>query len=109
MLLASEGIFDTKIYDFYFHQKGITIDYPNSFLKEIRYFIECVKQNSISQESMNRFYELLMEYKGKTIILGCTELAVLWERLSDEQKEAFAESIYDPLQCVIEKLQQELK
>lgn len=111
IVLASEGIFETKIYDRYFEQRGIKITYPVSDMKEIRYFIECVKQNEVTEETVGRFLSMLRRYEGKTIILGCTELPVLYERIAEKDKKGMCAEmkVYDPLECVIEKLKYELK
>ena len=112
VLLASEGIFETKIYNRYFEEKGIAITYPASKMKEIRYFIECVKQNKITEEAKVRFLALLRSFEKMPIILGCTELPVLYEKIQILDKEricAGGEHVYDPLECVLEKLKRELK
>ncbi len=79
-LIASEGTLITRIFDDCFANNGIDIvvpkeeDYP-----VIRNFIESVKQNNIDQE-LNNFETYVKQIPLEYIILGCTELPVLYEK-----------------------------
>ena len=101
-LLATEGTLDTKIYNRYF--RNIKVNYPKKKCFDgIRYFIEIVKQNNIDKSSLDDFYNFVESFSDKNIILGCTELPVLYRRCLNEGY-LFSKNIIDPLDSVINTL-----
>ena len=81
IVIASEGTILSKIYDTYFEDTKIEIKYPDD-LSQIRSYIEMVKQNNISSVGVASFREYLMNFPmGSTIILGCTELPVIYSKI----------------------------
>ena len=109
VVLATEGVFETKLYDKYFQRQGITVQYPLHLMKEIRFFIERVKQNEVTEETTDLFFQLLSEYSPNDVILGCTELPVVYERMLEKYEKAPGKEIHDPLEYGIQKLKQLLK
>lgn len=101
-LLATEGTLDSKIYNNYF--KDIIIKYPesNSF-KEIRKFIEIVKQDKINKHTLDSFYKFIESINDENIILGCTELPILYNKCL-EKNYKFSKNIIDPLRSVLDVL-----
>ncbi|MCM1233441.1 MAG: aspartate/glutamate racemase family protein, partial [Ruminococcus flavefaciens] len=81
IVLASEGALDTKVYDKALQTKNITTHSPGKDkYPEIRNFIESVKQNTISRETMLQFMDFCFQLTNSSntndIILGCTELPI---------------------------------
>lgn len=101
LLLASEGTYLSKIYDRYFEKYDISYTKVDKELfPRIRMWIESVKQQKITDEIKNDFINFICENNSNTIILGCTELPILY-RLC---RESINKKIYDPLQCAIDFL-----
>ena len=100
-LLASEGTILSKVYDEIFSTYNINIISPtkNEF-SEIREFIEAVKQNNISNEIKKKFIEYTENINCDSLILGCTELPVLYKVCKND----ISKKIFDPLQCAIDVL-----
>ena len=104
-LMASEGTIQTKIYDRYLSQYNIRTVLPDEYgLNQIREFIEAVKQNKINENTREKFYNYLNSIQSESIILGCTELPVIFRMLNIAPKKV----VFDPLQIVIENLIKEI-
>ncbi|MCI9009610.1 MAG: aspartate/glutamate racemase family protein [Clostridia bacterium] len=100
-LIATEGTIETGIYDQYLSRYGIRASLPaQNELVLIRNFIEAVKQNNITDDALREFGCFLNDVKNEHIILGCTEIPVIYGRL----KEKPAKMVYDPLQFAIDEL-----
>lgn len=100
-LLASEGTIDSEIYQTKLRLKGIVCKTPTKDMySEIRTCIEAVKQNSYSDEIRNIFLHLLGSEEN--IILGCTELPILYEKYSNPRND-----VYDPLLMAVKELRKE--
>lgn len=105
ILFATEGTIDTKIYDQTFSKYGIKINSPQpSHYKELRYFIEAVKQNIIDEEAIKRFYNTVMSFSEEVVILGCTELPIIYSECIRQGFKFWNKKIYDPLQSAIDIL-----
>lgn len=103
-LLASEGTVQAGIYEKVFSNYQIEVDVPDlAELHNIRKLIEDVKQNRIDVESLNLFRKLIDNHRDEPVVLGCTELPVLYEKCKISSIEMFTE-IVDPLQSTIDKL-----
>lgn len=101
VLIAAEGTIETGIYNEVFSRYGITINAPvRSQYDELRYFIEAVKQNSISAETLRRFHDFAEGFGGNAVILGCTEIPILYRECINHGFK-FTKRIYDPLQSAI--------
>ena len=99
LLLGTEATVDFNIYKDFL--RGINVITPNEEkVKEINYFIEIVKQNKINEEDILNFKNLLLSFENKNIILGCTELPVMYELV----KEKIDKNIYDPMDSFIKYL-----
>lgn len=73
--------------------------YPDdSCMRQLREFIELVKQNHITAQNRQSFIRYINGLPGKYVLLGCTELPVLL-RDSETEKE-----IIDPISCAIQCL-----
>lgn len=105
-LLASEGTIETKIYSNYFGKYGIEILYPEEKdFSILRDFIEAVKQNEIDRQIADNFVEYINSAYDCPIILGCTELPVIYAKCKDK----ISKKIYDPLDAAINKIKEDLK
>ena len=99
LLLGTEATVDFNIYKDFL--RGINVITPNEEkVKEINYFIEIVKQNKINEEDILNFKNLLLSFENKNIILGCTELPVMYELIKDK----IDKNIYDPIDSFIKYL-----
>lgn len=108
-LLASEGTIVSKIYQDTFDKYGIEVLTPEveAEFKQLRYFIEAVKQNKITSEVIDEFVNMICSYNHQNIILGCTEFPILY---NDAAKYLVTSGInvYDPLEYIIKKIKEEL-
>ena len=103
-LIASEGTIDSGIYRSVMKEHGVDLIEPDdSKYALIRSFIEAVKQNAIDGKIMDRFTEYIESSEADRIILGCTELPILYQECL---KHGFHtdKGIVDPLQCAIDIL-----
>ena len=100
--MASEGTIEARLYERYFEPEQIVARYPSEEgLREVRCFIESVKQNKISEEVLVRFEEMIRKSPCKAVVLGCTELPVLYTKLRERIRDR---EVYDPMECVMERL-----
>lgn len=99
-LMASEGTVQAGIYTKCFGE-GIEVVPPDEEqLKRIRGFIECVKQNNVLDDDLTEFRHFLNE-GGLPVILGCSELPVLYRKCREQGLDVGHE-IIDPLQSAID-------
>ncbi len=101
-LLASEGTIISKIYENNFKKNNLKIDYSKKDFVPIREFIECVKQNKITKKNLNDFANFVNNIKNDTVILGCTELPILYEKC----KNKIVKKVVNPLELAIDEIKQ---
>jgi len=100
-LMATEGTFSAGVFDKYFGPKSIRLINPSpAKFKTIRAFIESVKTQSVTPRVCRKFSDFLKKMNCPDMILGCTELPVIYERVEDEVR-AGGITIWDPLEQVI--------
>lgn len=106
-LVASEGVLDTKIYHKNYEKKGISVYSPDKdkYIL-IREMIESVKQCKINAEIIRKFLNLIEEFPQQHIVLGCTELPVLYDVATNEGY-SFDKIILDPVTIAIDALKTE--
>lgn len=105
-IMAAEGTLEKKIYPHKLKKNGIECfqPLPNDY-PEIRFFVECVKQNEISEITYRRFSEFINKYKATKILLGCTELPVLVNSPQIKEFVNFEKiHFYNPLEYVLKHL-----
>lgn len=79
--------------------KHCTIMYPDDDqMRQLREFIEIVKQDKITPEWQIKFVEYVNSFACDRVVLGCTELPVLLGNCLTEKK------IIDPMQYAIDEL-----
>lgn len=79
-LMATEGAIKAGIYDDYFGQRGIAVVSPDeASLQKIRQFIEAVKQHKVDGEAKREFAQFIQGHGCDAVVLGCTELPVLYK------------------------------
>lgn len=100
-LIATEGTIETKIYNGYLSKLGVKAVLPTEEEQvRIRGYIEAVKQNAFTDEVMQDFYRFLNGIECENVILGCTEIPVIYEKLNEKPQK----KIFDPLQFAIDEL-----
>ena len=101
-LLASEGTIKAGIYMDKLNKAGVKCVMPEEkdFAK-LRKCIEAVKQNRYTVEVKSIFEELMS--RDNNIILGCTELPVLYDRYMND----FNGKAYDPCRIALKKIKKE--
>jgi len=103
-LMASEGTIDTGIYSNYAQHYGIEILNPTILEQsDIRGFIECVKQNNYKENNLKDFTRFINSVNCDTVILGCTELPVLYQN-SLNYGYSYDVMVIDPIECVINEI-----
>ena len=103
-LLATEGTILSGIYNNVLSKYDIECCCPEEemfFL--IREFIEGVKQNKITHDLKLSFAKYLNEIKADNIILGCTELPVLYDEMIKSGIKT-GKIILDPLESSLNKI-----
>ena len=74
--------------------------------KILRIWIEAVKHNNITEEVKEEFITFITQCGCSNIILGCTELPILYHTILNQIK-SFNINIYDPLDSVINVLREQ--
>lgn len=107
-LIASEGTIQSGVFAKGLAPYGVEVSAPqNEQYYMQRDLIEAVKQNCITEETIQSFVDLIKSFSGDALILGCTEFPVLFSRVPEGTFENIR--FYDPLQCVIRVLQKTCK
>ena len=102
LILAAEGTLKQKLYSRTLARYNIACVEPEEqYWEEIRYFIECVKQNKYDNELKDRFLRFLDGYDVDNIILGCTEFPVLLRHIDMSEGTS---NFYDPLTYGIQEI-----
>ena len=106
-LLASEGTIDVGIFDHKLQEEGVGVYTPTGQQYGIqREIIESVKQRKITEKEIRMLADLINDSKTSVVIIGCTEFPVVYSKIN---KECLGNKIViDPLQCIIDKLVQEM-
>ncbi len=105
-LLATEGTFSSRVFDKYFSPKSIRLINPSTDkFKTIRLFIESVKTQAVDRKIRSHFVDFLKKMNCRDIILGCTELPVIYEQAKNEVNDAKIK-IWDPLEQVILRIKE---
>lgn len=102
-LLASEGTIDCGIYDKYF--TDVTLKHSKEDYDFIRSMIEAVKTNNITEAVVNEFVDFVNGLPCENVILGCTELPILYNLCMKR----ISKNIYDPLETVLNNLYKKFK
>ncbi len=103
-IIASEGTLQTGIYQKNMTNHGIKIFAPNEKVFPImRSIIEDVKQDCITDKTDKEFTNLIKSFTDKTLILGCTEFPIMYERNTEKLKK-MGYHIYDPLEATLRVL-----
>ena len=102
-LLASEGTIASGIYERAFTSRGISCVTPEGCdHSRIRDCIEAVKRDQYTDAVRTAFSELM--HGGSSLVLGCTELPILYERYP---KTGSGIRVYDPVQAALIKIHRE--
>ena len=88
--------------------EDVRVQYPEQQMREIRAFIEVVKQQpEIPEESIEAFHAFLESAPVSDVVLGCTELPVLYQSIVQNGL-PLSVRIFDPLEEAIRVLQQQI-
>lgn len=99
-IYVSEKEISSNIYNIYFDKEKIQISFPNeNETRLIKTWTEAVKTNNISKKILDSFIEYVNKEKVP-IILGCTELPILYNQCKNE----INTKIIDPIDNIIEYL-----
>lgn len=102
-LLGSEGTIDSKIFQNELEKYNIKCSAPTEEdYKILRDVIEAVKQNNYTDDTKKKFLSLIN--RSKYVILGCTELPILYNKYQENIK---VDKAYDPLKLALEELKKE--
>lgn len=105
-LIASEGTIDAGVYLKYAQHYGIEVLNPtDSEQSQIRGFIECVKQNKYKEDDLKAFSRFVKSLPCDNVILGCTELPVLYQN-SIKQGFLYDVTMIDPIECAIKEIKE---
>lgn len=107
-LIASEGTIQSGVFAKGLAPYGIAVRSPENeqYLMQ-RKLIEAVKQNCVTEDTVEQFIALVKSFSGDALILGCTEFPVLFSRVPAGTFAGIR--VYDPLLCAIEVLRRTCK
>ncbi len=107
-LIASEGTIQSGVFHHALEHYGIPVTIPKAeqYLKQ-RELIEAVKQNKITDDTLDAFVKMIRSFSGDALILGCTEFPVLFSKLP--KGALMGIRVYDPLRSAVKVLQAECK
>lgn len=107
-LIASEGTIQSGVFANGLAPYGIAVRSPENeqYLMQ-RKLIEAVKQNCVTEDTVEQFIALVKSFSGDALILGCTEFPVLFSRVPAGTFAGIR--VYDPLLCAIEVLRRTCK
>lgn len=118
LILAAEGALYKNVYDGYLKKRNINYIKPSTcHYEKIRYFIECVKCNKITNEVRKEFLFFIKEFcqdDVKDVVLGCTEFPILVNSIIDDNINTIQNSIigdyrfWDPLEVSLELLKKQI-
>jgi aspartate racemase len=101
-VIATEGTIAARVYEQYCQEYGIAVRYPDACeQRTVRGFIEGVKRSQWDGLA-DRFVDYLTHLDCDNIILGCTELSVLYDRLTWPTRNA--KKVIDPVEAVVESI-----
>ncbi len=104
LVIASEGTVATRIYDSYCENHGIMVNYPHE--KEqmlVREFIEDVKQKQWAGLP-ERFADYLRKSHYDNIVLGCTELSMIFDAINNADNIDIEKNVIDPVQHAVDSI-----
>lgn len=106
--VATEGTIQSGIFETVCRAHGISLFSPSeSDFTEMRYQIEAVKRNTITEEVCQRFVSLLQKqaqtFGVNDIILGCTEFPPIYEKAALLLADSGIR-IWDPLEETLKKI-----
>jgi len=106
-LLATEGTIQSNVYGSYAKNYSFKIESPEEKdYKILRNFIEMVKTNEANKENCGAFFDYLNSLESHAILLGCTELPVLYLK-GLEYGLRTEKTIIDPINSVLEILKED--
>lgn len=114
LVVATEGTLLQELYPKRLAKYNISCINPSEqYYKQIRTFIEAVKQNKFDERVGTDFITFLKNFSAQNVILGCTEFPVLLNYIKnngakDVLNELEKYTFYDPLEIVLEALKQNL-
>ncbi len=110
LLLAAEGTLKNKVYESYIDKSIKILNPGESCYQDIRFFIEAVKTQNISFDTYTKWIDFVNKFQCENIILGCTELPFLIEKLDVFDNEGYLKNYiyYDPLDLAVNYLKNTL-
>lgn len=103
-ILGTEGTVYSKIYENKAKTMGINTEIPtDDDLVRVRNYIEYVKQKKTDVETLENFVAFIDSLESKHVILGCTELPVIYKICLDNGM-SFEKEVVDPIQITIENV-----
>ena len=102
-LLGTDATVDLGMYETTLNARKISIKLPSAEKqKRVAEFIEIVKQNAVTDNAVKEFAGFLSDIYTDVIVLGCTELPVLYQKCLK-----IAKTVFDPIESVIKFLKEE--
>lgn len=107
-LIASEGTIQSGVFHQALEPYGISVTVPaaEQYLKQ-RELIEAVKQNKITDSTLDDFVRMIRSFSSEALILGCTEFPVLFSKLQKDVLNGIR--VYDPLRSAVKVLKAECR
>ncbi|MCM1037832.1 MAG: amino acid racemase [Ruminococcus sp.] len=113
LIIAAEGALLKGLYPKRLEKYGISCIIPSEeYYEKIRYFIECVKQNKLTENTADAFYDFLQQFTSYNVVLGCTEFPILVKYIQEQPVIRYAEwesfQFFDPMELTIQYLKRTL-
>ena len=101
--MGTDATVDLGMYETTLNARKISIKLPSAEKqKRVAEFIEIVKQNAVTDNAVKEFAGFLSDIDTDVIVLGCTELPVLYQKCLK-----IAKTVFDPIESVIKFLKEE--
>lgn len=102
-LLGTEATIESGVFRQPLEDAGVSYTAPSQEIYPVlRDCIEAVKQNKYTEETRSEFISLMQGHDD--VILGCTELPILYKRYRDELPQC---RVYDPVEEALLRIREE--
>lgn len=110
LIIAAEGALNKGLYQSILDGICCVIPTEDDY-SQIRRFIEAVKRDEISRETIEQFCDFLDRFSVSNVILGCTEFPLLLEKAkgSEFEDRLSRYRFWDPLDETVRELQERLR
>lgn len=110
LIIAAEGMLKHRIWS-KCCSNVTCIEPDEKYFVDIRYFIEAVKQNNLSNKICDEFIAFIEKFDCRNVVLGCTEFPILIDYMKMNGYENWLEkyNFFNPLDILLEYVKKIIK